>query len=196
MIQLPDKVRAFVALRMSAGAERALAEFIDEMRREGGDIRWTRAEKLHLTLRFLGAAVGSNLLPPMAEALGEIASTAAPFAIEARGTGAFPNLNRPRVVWAGLEGADLMALAAQIEEAAVRCGFAPEKRPYSPHLTIGRVRGMRGWGRVRAALEAASSREFGRSIVEEIILYRSILGAESYQELGRFNLGQAVASEV
>jgi 2'-5' RNA ligase len=179
-------VRAFAALKMSAGVERALAEFIERMRREGGDIRWTRTEKLHLTLRFLGAAVDSSLLPSFGDALGEIAAATAPFAIEARGTGAFPNLNRPRVVWAGLESADLIALATKIEAAAVRFGFAPERRPYSPHLTIGRVRGMRGWGRVRDALGAASRREFGKSVADEIILYRSIPGAESYQELARF----------
>jgi 2'-5' RNA ligase len=194
--QLPDEVRAFVALRIGVEAERALAEFIEEIRREGGDIRWTRAEKLHLTLRFLGAAVDCGLLPPLAEALAKIAAAGAPFAIEARGIGAFPDLNRPRVVWAGLESADLPALAAKIEEAAVRCGFASEKRPYSPHLTIGRVRGMRRWDRVRAALDSASKREFGRSIVEEIILYRSVLGAGSYQELGRFKFGQAIAARV
>jgi 2'-5' RNA ligase len=191
----PDKVRAFAALRMSAGVERALVEFIEEMRREGGDVRWTRAEKLHLTLRFLGAAIDSALLAPFADALGAIASATTPFAIDARGTGAFPNLRRPRVVWAGLESADLPALAVKIETAAVRCGLAAEKRPYSPHLTIGRVRGMRGWERVRDALGAASRREFGKSIADEMVLYRSIAGAGSYQELGRFKFRHPVARE-
>lgn len=195
MIELPDKVRAFVALRMDAGTERELAGFIDEIRREGGDIRWTRAGKLHLTLRFLGAAVDSTLLAPLADALGEIAAAVAPITIAVRGTGAFPNMSRPRVIWAGLESAGLPTLAAKVEEAAVRCGFAPEKRLYSPHLTIGRVRGMRGWTRVRGALEAASDREFGRAIAEDIILYRSILGAENYQELSRFKLEGPVALE-
>ena len=182
-------MRAFIALRMSAGAERALAEFIDEMRREGGDIRWTRTEKLHLTLRFLGAAVDSSLLAPLADALGLIAAETAPFMIEARGVGAFPNLSRPRVLWAGLDSDNLVRLAAKVEEAAVRFGFEPETRPYSPHLTIGRVRGMRGWGRVKRALEAAALREFGRSMAEEIILYRSIPKAESYQELRHIRFG-------
>ena len=70
-------------------------------------------------------------------------------------------------------------------------GFEPERRPFSPHLTLGRVRSLRGWARLRGKLEAAARRDFGRSTVEAMTLYESRLAPEgsTYLELGRFALG-------
>ena len=88
----------------------------------------------------------------------------------------------------GLESADLRALAAQIERAAVSAGLAPERRTFTPHLTIGRVRDLTGWNELRRIIETAQNRDFGRSSVKSFMLYRSILGLDSptYEELGRY----------
>jgi len=183
-----NKLRAFVAIRLSAETERALGDLIDELRSPGDGINWARRANLHLTLRFLGAAVDSELIPPLIERLNAIAGETAPFAVAARGIGAFPDLSRPRVIWAGLEGDELLALASRVERAAVESGFEAESRPYSPHLTIGRVRDLRRWARLRPQLETAAGREFGRSTIEAMTLYESRLSSAgaTYQELARF----------
>jgi RNA 2',3'-cyclic 3'-phosphodiesterase len=193
---MPDQVRAFVALRLSAEVEQAVAEFIESLRSAGGPrsaIRWIPRANLHLTLRFLGDRVEAAILDRLDRTLTQIAAVTRCFTIVARGTGAFPNLTRPRVVWVGLESDELIALAASVERAAIDAGLAPERRPYSPHLTIGRVRDLAGWSPTRPAIEAASDRKFGRTSARSMILYRSILAADSptYSELARYPFGGA-----
>src|SRR5271156_3103415 len=155
MAQLPDRIRAFVAIRMSNQVEEAVGHFLDKLRQLDDRVRWVRRANLHVTLRFLGNEATPIQLGALAVELAQIATAAEPFQLHARGIGGFPSLARPRVVWAGLSGANLIGLAASVETAAVKAGFGSADRPYSPHLTIGRVREAKGIGPLRAVLEAA-----------------------------------------
>jgi RNA 2',3'-cyclic 3'-phosphodiesterase len=186
---MPDRIRAFVALRLSDEVERTVAGLVDSLRsldhRRG--IRWVLRNKLHLTLRFLGDRVEAATLERIDGELVRIAAAIAPFAIGVRGIGAFPDLARPRAIWVGLESAEAVALADAIEHAAVAAGLEPEHRVYSPHLTIGRLRDGGGWKAIRPAIEAAAERDFGNSPARWMVLYRSILGeSASYEELARY----------
>ena len=190
---LPNGIRAFVALRLAAEVEQSVAGFIESLQAANPPhhaIRWVRRSNLHLTVRFLGDRVEAATLARLDRELGLIAAATAPFVIGVRGTGAFPNLTRPRVIWAGLESADLVALAGRAEHAAIAAGLAPEPRAYTPHLTIGRVRDLGGWNEIRPAIEAAADRDFGRSPALSLILYRSMLGVPSatYEELACYPL--------
>jgi RNA 2',3'-cyclic 3'-phosphodiesterase len=193
---LPERVRTFIALRLDAAVENAIAELIEHLRtsenniREDG-IRWVPRANFHLTLFFLGPSVPRERLAPIADALRAIAEASAPFEIAARGVGVFPNAARPRAVWVGLDGDALLALAARVAEAAARCGFEPERRAYSPHLTIARVRSLNSPARLRKSLGAVADSNFGTSRIERVMLYRSELGPKSatYHELASFPLG-------
>jgi 2'-5' RNA ligase len=192
-----DGMRAFVALTLAPEVEQAVAEFIESMRtarttRSDG-IRWTSRNKLHLTLRFLGNGVAASTLERLAGALEEIANGTACFAIGVRGLGVFPNLSRPRVIWIGLESAELSALANDVERAAVAAGIVPERRTFAAHLTIARVRDLNGWSELRHAIETAQAPDFGHSLVRSLILYRSILQSDSsvYEELARYRFARA-----
>lgn len=104
-------------------------------------ISWTRPGNWHLTLKFLGD-VDQELLPDLSRALRGVAF--APFALAVGRTGIFPPVGRgaPRVLWAGLGlgEAQSLRLAAEVEQALVPLGFAPEARPFAAHLTLGRVK--------------------------------------------------------
>jgi RNA 2',3'-cyclic 3'-phosphodiesterase len=201
LASIPERVRAFIALRLDAAVEDAIAGLIERLRATQNDIRqndipedgirWVRRANFHLTLFFLGPAVPRERFASISEALGAIAEATPPFEIVARGVGVFPNPVRPRVIWVGLDGDELAALAARVAEAAARCGFAPERRPYSPHLTIGRVRSLNSPGRLRRALSEVADSNFGVSRIERVIVYRSELGPQSstYYELAAFPLG-------
>jgi 2'-5' RNA ligase len=178
-----------VAIKLSAETNRGLSELIEKLRTPGDGISWARPTNLHLTLRFLGGSVDSSLIAPLAEALRRIAERPAPIVVEARGIGAFPDLARPRVIWAGIEGANLLDLAREVEQAAVECGFEPERRPYSAHLTLGRVRELRRWAKLRGKLEALAERDFGRSTIETMILYESRLSPPEHREIACFRFG-------
>ena len=188
MDALPEKVRAFIALNLSAEVKDAVAGFISDLARLRSGVHWVPGANLHLTLRFLGAAVDSTMLWPLDKALAQIAAESRPLGVRLHGTGAFPSLARPRVLWIGLSSEQLGPLAHKIEAAVVGGGFDRESRPYSPHLTIGRVRDPRGWPVVRHALENAARREFGETRADSFVLYRSVLGsaAARYRVLGRY----------
>lgn len=187
---LTTPVRAFVALKLGDQLESAVANFIDELRTPGDAVRWVPRRNLHLTLKFLGDAVAPDRLAILAHALHQIVRDLPALEIRASGSGAFPTLARPSVIWVGLHGDGLDTLAARVESAAVECGFARETRPWSPHLTIGRVRHPRSFRRTRAALERNLHRDFGTARIESITLFRSTLGgtASTYDELASFPL--------
>lgn len=96
---------------------------------------------MHLTLHFLGET-DVEVLDNIGEVLNDAASAHRPFEITAARLGCFPNVKRPRVVWVGVLG-NTEALAALHRDLGLRLkqaiGFSPDTRPYSAHLTLGRV---------------------------------------------------------
>ncbi len=142
-----DMVRAFIAVFPPASVVAALDAAIAPVRSRGDGVAWVAAANLHITLRFLG-----KIAPGQVEAVrraliaaaGAASTSAAPFAVATAGPGAFPGPACPRVLWIGArEGAvELVALAARVEKALVREGFPPAEKPFTPHLTVGRVRAV------------------------------------------------------
>ena len=142
MVANPDRIRVFIAVGVSGEAREALAEAAGRLRGslpEG--VQWARLEGLHLTLKFLGN-ISPRMAGPLLECLQTPAEEAAPFRLGLADLGVFPNRRRPRVLWAGLEG-DLSALdglQTAVERAVTGLGYAAEDRPFSRHVTLGRVR--------------------------------------------------------
>jgi RNA 2',3'-cyclic 3'-phosphodiesterase len=184
-------VRAFVAVRMNEQVEDSVAKTIDDLRHPHDGVRWVPRANLHITLKFLGAAVDSHRLQRLTAGLHQLATRTAPFEVAAAGIGAFPSLEHPRAIWVGLHSAEagaLAALAARLETVAAEHGFEREKRRWAGHLTIGRVRDEAIGNQTRGALSAAQDREFGVSRIESLTLYRSHLGPDAarYEALATF----------
>jgi RNA 2',3'-cyclic 3'-phosphodiesterase len=187
---LPAKVRTFLAIRVGDEVEAAIYRLIEELRAPNDGVAWARRDKLHVTLKFLGAAIDSAKLAPLAEAVAAVSKAATVFQVRTCGIGAFPNLRRPRVLWTGLESQALIRLATQIEDAAAHLGFERAERPWAPHLTIARIRDPRRVRSLLGRLQAANQSEFGESRVGEIALYRSHLSSKgsTYERLASFPL--------
>ena len=119
-----------------------------------------------------------------------------PFEAQIRGLGAFPSVARPRVIWAGvLDGApEMIELARRVDTALAALGFAREERPFSPHVTLGRVRRPGRDPTLGEALTGGSAREFGRIRVPGAFLMRSELSPRGarYTELASVPLGGPV----
>ncbi|MGE0711851.1 MAG: RNA 2',3'-cyclic phosphodiesterase [Planctomycetota bacterium] len=144
-------MRAFWAIELSEEARERLAAAQERLRgAPGGDaVRWTPAAGLHLTLSFLGDVADDRTDELAAAARGALPP--GPLRLELAGLGSFGGA-RPRVVWAGVEGPDLqelVGLADRLQRAMRRLGFPGDRRPYSPHVTLGRVRAPHGGGRGR-----------------------------------------------
>ena len=169
-----EKIRSFIAIDLSAPVRAALQRLRDQFAQLNSEVRWVRVEGVHVTLKFLGGVEPARLEQIHTTLVASIAGQPA-LRVRARGLGAFPNLRRPRVLWVGLEGEGLAELAACVEEAMSRLDFEPEKRGFTPHVTLGRVNGMRGWSRVEELLKAHLSDDFGECVVDAVTMYRSTL---------------------
>jgi len=172
-------IRAFVAVLLDEGVRAAIAATIERLRPLGSAVAWVPPRNLHVTLHFLGDQSDERLAEAEA-ALAEAAAGSAPLDITFHGIGAFPGLERPRIVWVGLAHGALEArrLQARVTDALAMRGFAREERPWHPHLTIGRVHDERRWRReagppLRSALAQAATTTFGTQRVTEMALMRS-----------------------
>ena len=197
-----SQLRLFVALDLPAGAKAALAATMGQLQSViPAGVRWVNPAGIHLTLKFLGDTE-AGLVTPLLAALGEAAAAGdtIPFPLHLDGLGVFPNPREPRVIYAGV-GGDLDSLAQvqrQVEQAIVRLGFPREKRPFRPHLTLGRVRdgvapaARRQIGDTIARQAAALSPEYAWT-AGEILLIRSNLTPQGavYTILGQAALGAA-----
>ncbi len=170
---MTELTRAFVAVEISEGARRQIADLLGRLGREPGvPVRWVRPELMHLTLAFLGEVSG-DFLESAKVRLADVTPQHRVLTMQLRGLGAFPSPARARVVWVGTEqGKDeVCALQAGVVKALRSAGYQPERRPFSPHLTIGRLREP---GDVsRAVAVQFESEPF---TVDSVVLFRSVLG--------------------
>lgn len=183
-------VRTFLALDLAPEIVARLADVIGELRRVEADVRWVREAGLHVTLAFLGS-VATDRMPALEAAVRGAVAPRAAFDLEVRGLGGFPNLRRPRILWAGVRGAGLAELAAAVATALENFGFAREERPFRGHVTVGRVRSPRGWRALEPLLRAAEDREFGRCKARAVTAYRSDLRPDGalYTKLWTVEMG-------
>ena len=189
--------RAFIALLLTEDARAAVAAEVDRLRPLGRAVAWVPPANLHLTLYFLGNQHDARLEDALAS-VEEAAAASVPFEVGLHGLGAFPGLERPRIFWVGVaEGAlAARALQARLVAGLVARGFAPESRPWHPHLTIGRVADERRWRRddpraLRQAVARAGSVAVARLPISALSLMKSDLhptGAR-YTELSSRPLG-------
>ena len=136
-----DTIRAFVAIELDDDAKAHIAAAIETLRQKRIDnLRLVRPEGVHLTLKFLGE-IEISQVPQVADAMKLAAFRHTPFSLTLGAPGVFPNSNRARVLWIGLDGEikALKLLQAGVEETLTSAGFAAERQPFNPHLTIGRM---------------------------------------------------------
>jgi RNA 2',3'-cyclic 3'-phosphodiesterase len=147
---MAGSVRTFISVHIPDTVRRDLSVLIGGLRPHGGaDVKWVRPESLHLTLKFLGD-VEQERIGAVGEEIGRAVSAHPAFDMVLGGTGAFPNSRRPSVLWIGVRrgAGPLASLAGAVETALAGLGFEREKRPFSAHLTLARVRPSGNAGRI------------------------------------------------
>jgi 2'-5' RNA ligase len=206
--------RTFVAIEIPPDIRGRIKEHIDQLRAVFPDVRasWTRADSLHLTLKFFGN-VPIARIPALSDAAAEAAHEISSLDLTIRGCGTFPPHGRPKVLWMGAGTADvspgsslsptpnnqhpLAALHAALEDRCAAAGFAREPRPFHPHLTIARLRESKG---SRALAEHHKQLGFPAETftVSEFVVFRSELSSKGskHTALARHELGWVIDSLV
>lgn len=184
-------MRCFIGIPAPPAWQAGLAKLAATWKpRFSSKITWTRPELWHLTLQFLGE-VPPGLLPAVVSALESIQLDA--FSMSILTGGAFPDMRKPRVVWAGIHsGAESCGQAAAlVGEAYAPLGYPPDPRPFTPHLTCFRVKGpVRRDDPWAEFIEAVRDAPWPEARVERLVLWESKLSAPGprYVEWGAVTL--------
>src|SRR3990172_2239746 len=136
-------LRLFIAIELPEAVTEHIGRVIGMLRQqEIPGIRWVKPQGVHLTLHFLGDTPQSRIQSIVA-AMRMATTGVAPFLLQVQGVGVFPHMRAPRVLWMGVGGdmESLTQVRQQLEEALEDRGFTKEQRSFSPHLTLGRVKG-------------------------------------------------------
>ncbi len=175
-----DVIRTFIALDLSAEICQNLKKVIQDLKENMGKvpIRWAPVKNIHLTIKFLGDVSVGNL-DLLIEIIRTETSHHPSFELSVGKLGSFPSNRRPRVIWVGVEAPpELETLHRGIETETARLGYAPEDRPFSPHLTLGRVpRNINSseLRRISETLDTTKVGFLGAMRIDSVYLYRSDL---------------------
>ncbi|MDR9459461.1 MAG: RNA 2',3'-cyclic phosphodiesterase [Dehalococcoidia bacterium] len=140
-----EKIRAFIAIELSDPIKVSLSSLIAKLRSKEHHsakyVKWVDPKGIHLTLKFLGN-IAPDQVPRIIESITPSTQSLSPLKLQLGKLGAFPNLQRPRVIWVAVTGEvkPLITLQQDVEQALAPLGFPPEGRSFSPHLTLGRLR--------------------------------------------------------
>lgn len=186
-------MRLFVAVHLPEEIRERLGTVQDRLRLAQGDVSWVKPGNLHITVKFLGETEPKRL-DRIRSALADAAQGTAVFAAEVAGVGTFGG-RIPRVVWVGVRGGatPLVALARAVEDALAGVGIAKEKRGFTAHFTLGRVRSPRNLEALLEALRAEPVEGFGTVRVDQFSLMESELNPSGsiYTVRERFSLRPA-----
>lgn len=134
-------MRTFIAIELDNDIKQRLAPIQKKLIETGADVKWVKIENIHLTLKFLGE-IEEKQLPQIKDIIQNICENKYTFNMTINELGAFPKLNYPRVIWIGVkEGKEnIERISLELENSLSKIGFKKEKRPFSGHITLGRVR--------------------------------------------------------
>lgn len=186
------RLRTFVAVPLETGIRQRMIALQESLAQGGIDVKWVEPENLHVTLLFLGEVdVRDTLL--VCRAVSASAAAMERFAARIGGVGCFPNPRRPRTIWAGVEegSEQLIQLHDRIETALLeQGGYRREDRPFTPHITLGRVKGPGDARPFAQALAKLADWRAGAETVREVHVMSSELTPTGpvYTVLGRGKL--------
>ena len=185
-------MRTFLAFDIEGDVKSRVAEITARFRAIDRGVRWVKSENMHVTVYFFGG-VDENRIPDLVHVCRKAVEGIEPFALTVQDISAFPSLERARVIWYGIlnEGDQLLQVYERVREGLRGTGIVKdiEERPYTPHLTAGRVR-HRMERRLVDEIRELHDLSFGSSRVSEMTLFRSVLtpkGAE-YEKLALISL--------
>ncbi|NNJ70124.1 MAG: RNA 2',3'-cyclic phosphodiesterase [Kiritimatiellales bacterium] len=170
-----ETIRAFIAVDIGDELRAHLDGLQRRLKKVHADVRWVKPPDMHLTLAFLGALPVEQITPLQVLLDGGLQQIG-PFELTAAGTGYYGRRGQPRTIWAGVEDCPpLKALQQRIAELLEAGGIEFDRKPFSPHLTLGRVKGRNHTESLLGKLEKYKAVELGRARITTVELIQSLL---------------------
>jgi len=165
--------RGFIAIKINTTS--SILEFEKEIKKTGADVKLVEPQNIHITLKFLGD-IEETFIDEIEQIIKDAIKEIKPFTMKLNGTGVFPNNNYVKVIWIGIKEAQIIeTIVKTIDENLSKLGFKKEKRSFSPHLTIGRVKTAKNKQRLLETIEKYANIEFSIQDVKSIKLMKSDL---------------------
>jgi 2'-5' RNA ligase len=164
-------MRTFIAVELPENIKKKIGEIQAPLKRTNAFVSWVKPGNIHVTLKFLGE-VPEEQIQEVFNATEKALEGAGRFTMSLKGMGGFPNLKRPRVIWvgAGSGGEELSFLAKRIEEEMEKIGFPKEKRSFSPHFTIGRVKSPKNIEQLATRVESSQFQTEEIEVAEVVVM--------------------------
>jgi 2'-5' RNA ligase len=183
------KTRTFIGIDIGDSIRTSTTALQKELAKTGAGVKWATPESMHITLLFLGE-VDDRELPAVCKVVQEAAAGEPPFSLRVSGVGAFPTPRRPKILWVGItDGAEpLQRLNAALEERMLALGcYRKEERGYTPHLTLGRVKGDSDSFALASELPKRLAWDGGGVTVDEVLVFSSEMDRDGpvYTVIGR-----------
>lgn len=182
-------MRIFIAINLSKSARKEISKLLKELQRKHWKVKWEKAEKLHITLAFMGK-IEQQEISKIKKVCQNSIKNIHPFTLKFKGLGCFPDYQWPRIVWLGTIGdlKNLALLQKNLYKELEKASFNIKKKPFSPHITLGRVKKARSGERreIGRQLKALQKLDFKSKIkVNKITIYQSILSrtGSAYKKL-------------
>ena len=186
-----DTIRVFLAVKVPEELKEKIQEVQKQLKMQNADVGWVEPENFHYNLKFFGYATESEIKKVEA-AVKRVVAGHHPFKLEIEGTGTFPTPTAPRVIWLGTKKgtAEITALANDLDKEFSKEGFKSETRPFTAHLTLGRVKSTQNKQELIEKVKDLKAMKIGEFNIEEITLFQSQLQREGpvYTELMKFRL--------
>jgi 2'-5' RNA ligase len=170
-------MRLFIAAALPGAVKNELTAALKIITHANPHVRGVGPAGMHLTLKFLGETATEQIGGIRRAMEAAVAVVSGPIHLVCAGAGGFPNLDRPRVLWAGLSGdtATLAAMQRALDRELEKLGFAREERAFHPHVTLGRLKEPKMLGALHKAWPRVERLAFGEFDVDALTLYRSEL---------------------
>ncbi|MBI3004977.1 MAG: RNA 2',3'-cyclic phosphodiesterase [Ignavibacteriales bacterium] len=167
-------LRCFIALPTPEDVKNKISELQSKLKEAEADVKWDSPEKFHITLKFLGKFEQSTI-DSLSSRLELLPQNVSYIRALFNSVGAFPSLQRPKVIWVGIEHTEeLRRLQSDIELLCAEFGYVREEREFHPHITLGRVKGNKNLHRLTESLKSLTLEPI-QARCTEVLLVRSDL---------------------
>lgn len=185
-------MRLFIGVPLSMRSLRAVANAASDLKERSAsskdDLRWVAPARYHVTLAYLGWSQ-PEVVPAIIDAVAMAIKGHKPFEMRCADFGAFPSLDKAKVLWAGIDDrmGEMQSLAKAIGSACAELGFAEAEREFRPHVTMARIKGEADLVKLT---QESPAHVFSKSSVESLILYKSSVesDASEYEKIARWAL--------
>jgi len=168
-----SKFRAFIAIDVEQSSQ--ITDIVNDLNNSGANIKLVKPENMHITIKFLGDT-DEKFVGRIREIMEKSVENIESFEIKLKSIGVFPNQDYIKIIWIGIEQYEkIVEIAKKINKGLSKIGFKKEKREFSPHLTIGRVKNSKNKDKILHIINRYENTEFNTYKIKSIKLIKSEL---------------------